>query len=66
VAVITARRLAARPSLAFASVLQPFGRRTFGFLLWNAPVFGAVYQLNLMLAGFSQDQANVAGVAVGA
>jgi hypothetical protein len=38
-------------------------RRPFGFLLGTAmAVFGAVYQLNLMVASALQDRADVAGV----
>lgn len=50
------------PSLVLGGIL--LARRTaFGFLLGAAmAVFGAVYQLNLMVAGVFQDRADVAGV----
>jgi hypothetical protein len=50
------------PSLVLAGVLLA-RRRPFGFLLGTAmAVFGAVYQLNLMVASVFQDRADVAGV----
>lgn len=50
------------PSLVLAGVLL-VRRRPFGFLLGTAmAVFGAVYQLNLMVASVFQDRADVAGV----
>jgi hypothetical protein len=50
------------PSLVLAGVLLA-QRRPFGFLLATAmAVFGAVYQLNLMVASAFQDRADVAGV----
>lgn len=50
------------PSLVLAGVLLAL-RRPFGFLLGTAmAVFGAVYQLNLMVASVFQDRADVAGV----
>jgi hypothetical protein len=50
------------PTLVLAGVLL-YRRTATGFVLATAvSVFGAVYQLNLMLAGVFQDNANVAGV----
>jgi hypothetical protein len=50
------------PSLVLAGVLLA-RRRPFGFLLGTAmAVFGAVYELNLMVASAFQDRADVAGV----
>ena len=50
------------PSLVLAGILLA-RRRPFGFLLGTAmAVFGAVYQLNLMVASVVQDRADVAGV----
>jgi hypothetical protein len=50
------------PTLVVAGVLL-FRRTAFGFVLGTAvTVFGALYQVNLMMAGLFQDNANVAGV----
>lgn len=50
------------PSLVLAGVLLARSK-PFGFLLGTAmAVFGAVYQLNLMVASVFQDRADVAGV----
>jgi hypothetical protein len=50
------------PTLVLAGVLL-FRRTAAGFVLATAVcVFGAVYQLNLMLAGVFQANADVAGV----